>query len=73
MIQNTPPYYEMQGKAVFIRKFLEEGFVIDEKSLRQAIENIKGARGDFVTQEAYDRHLVLYEGALQFLIQHKGE
>ncbi len=62
-------YYSMRGDAVVIREVRGgEETVINEKSLRLAIANVKGSRGDYVTEEGWRRAVERVEGALAFML-----
>jgi hypothetical protein len=61
----------MRGNAVVIQGELKEPFALDEANLRQAIQNIKESLHEYWMQSAYDRQIQIYEGALEYLTEHK--
>ena len=65
MMQDTQ--YAMQGDAVIIRRWGWPDVILDKENLLVSIQNIKNNRASFATEEAYQKQLSLYRGALDFL------
>ena len=56
-----------QGRSVVIYEFSQERSILNEESLKIAIKNIKRNRNIYISQEAYEHEVDMYQGALDYL------
>jgi hypothetical protein len=63
--------YSMSGNLVVIHQPYHEDFYKNEDGLRDAIANVKERRSTYATEEAYQRHLDMFNNALGYLLVHQ--
>ena len=64
----TVTYERLEDDAVRINGYLWNGMTLDMDTLLLSIKNVKGPRANcYLTQRAFNRQLIVREGALAFL------